>query len=119
LDRRRKFSKLLVEKAAVVECDEVPEEKREGWIEYLAKRRGLLELPPEIVARLRSLDPWSLDIVDSELEKYDLAGQGEEGSAVLLGSLGSGRSAEQFLEAFFSREKAAALEALGAFVDSA
>lgn len=117
LDGRKKFSKVLADRAAVVACEEVPEEDRESWIHYLAKRRGF-ELEPEVVAQLRSLDPWSLDVIENELEKFDLAGRGEAGAAVLLGGVGSGEGTEAFLEAFFSRKKRAALDALASFVDS-
>ena len=44
-DQRKKISKLLLEKAAVVPCEDVPENEREAWIQYLAKRRGVISRP--------------------------------------------------------------------------
>ena len=57
-DARKKFSKALLEKAAVVACEEIPESQREAWILYLAKRRAV-ELQPSQVLHLSALDPWS------------------------------------------------------------
>ena len=102
LDRRKKFSKTLQEKAAVVACDEVTEYQRESWIHYLAQGRQL-NLPRDLVSRLCLLEPWSLEIIDQELEKLSLA---ELDQDVILGdpslpvSLGG---TDTFLENFFSR----------------
>src|SRR5690242_18355854 len=41
LDGRKKFSKLLLENAAVIPCDDVSESQREAWILYLAQKRRL------------------------------------------------------------------------------
>src|SRR5579859_2392279 len=89
LDARKKFSKVLLEKTAVVACEEVAEAEREAWISYLAKRRGLA-LPASLFAQIAALDPWTLDIVDQELEKYSLALTNSDGEAseVLLAELG-------------------------------
>lgn len=113
LDKRKKFSKLILEKAAAVACREVDEKDREAWIQYLAKRKSV-ELPPELVSQLRSLDPWSLDIIDRELEKYSLSG-GD--AAVVLGSLGSSKGSDEFFEAFFNRDLKSALEIASGFAD--
>ena len=117
LDMRRKFSKSLVEKAAVVPCEEIAEHEREAWIQYLAKRRNLVldRLGgPAVLARLVALDPWGLDIVDSELEKMELAGPGDEGSQ----ETGSARATtDQFLEAFFKRELRSSLLAAEGFAE--
>ncbi len=112
LDGRKKFSKQLLEGAAVVHCEEVADEDRESWIGYLAKRRAL-EVAPEAMVRLRSLDPWSLDIVDGELEKLSLGGEG-----ALLGGAGSQGGGDAFVEAFFGREGSRAMEQVTAFADS-
>lgn len=121
LDGRKKFSKVLLEKAAVVPCEEIPEEERDAWIQYLAKRRGLT-LSPTLVMQLRSLDPWSLDIIDQELEKYSLAlelSENESAAAeVLLGGLSSEHGTDAFLNAFFSRNLKKSLEILDSFVNS-
>ena len=103
LDQRKKFSKALVEKAAVVACDEVAENEREAWIGYLAKRRGLV-IEAALSIQLASLDPWGLDIVDQELEKLSLA----DGADVIQGGV-LGGGADAFLEAFFSRDLKTAL----------
>jgi len=122
LDARKKASKLLLEKAAVIPCEEVREEDREAWIGYLAKRRGL-EVPPVIATQLVSLDPWSLDVVDQELEKYALALLSVEpgvdpasalGSGVLPGGLGGARS---FVEALFTRNRQEAMSRLALFAE--
>lgn len=113
LDGRKKFSKLLIEKAAVVPCEEVPEEDREAWIGYLAKRRGL-ELPAELVVQLRSLDPWTLDIVDQELAKFSIS----QDPAVVLGSLGEQTGSDEFLEAFLGRRLTESLKAVESFAES-
>jgi DNA polymerase III delta subunit len=105
LDARRKFSKALIEKAAVLECAAVAESERESWVASLAKGRGLdlARLPLEALVRA---EPWSLDWVRNELEKWDLseqalAGSGEE---VLVGGGGElTRVGERFIEAFLER----------------
>jgi len=113
LDGRKKFSKTLLEKAAVVPCEEVTESQRESWIQYLAKRRGL-ELNSSLVMKLSSLDPWTLDIVDQELEKFSVAGSAAdvilEGSSLMGGP-------DAFLESFFSRDLKPALSQVSHFAD--
>lgn len=120
LDARKKISKLLVEKAAVVPCEEVAEAEREAWIRYLAKRRGM-EISPVLAGQLVALDPWNLDIVDQELEKVSLSGGEDEGggSAVTLAgsSLGGGGGSDVFLDAFFSRNLKQALLMAETFAD--
>ena len=111
LDGRKKFSKTLVEHAAVIACEEVPEADREAWVNYLAKRRGLA-LSPAQIAGLVTLDPWTLDIADQELEKLSLIGSDAEGddAGTALGASVSGASAsDRFLDAFFRRSAADAL----------
>lgn len=119
LDGRKKFSKLLLEKAAVVPCEDVPETEREAWIGYLAKRRNL-ELPAAMIAQLMSLDPWSLDIIDQELEKWSLArdtsGVEQAGEVILTGSAIEGGT-DAFLEAFFTKDLKQALAIAETFAD--
>ena len=119
LDGRKKFSKILIEKAAVIACEEVPEDERESWIGYLAKRRGI-NLPGELVARLRGLDPWALDSVDSELEKYSLAltVDPESAAAVVLGGVLGDNGSEAFLDAFFRRDTAKAMAIATSFAEA-
>lgn len=120
IDARKKISKILTEKAAVVPCEEVPETEREAWIQYLAKRRGMT-LPPALAAQLVSLDPWNLDIVDMELEKLSLLGEGSgaaaDASEVVLAGAGVSGGADAFLEAFFSRKLKDALQIAEGFAD--
>jgi DNA polymerase-3 subunit delta len=119
LDARRKFSKLLIEKAAVVACEEVPEDEREAWIGYLARTREVV-LPPELSARLRGLDPWNLDSVDQELAKYALALLSDEGTAaeVLLGGGPGAGGSEAFVDSLLSRDRTRALRTVSHFAES-
>ncbi len=105
LDGRKKFSKLLLEKAAVLSCDEISEDQREGWVGHLARARGLdpARLPMELLCRF---EPWSLDWVQNELEKWDLSEHALEGSGaeVLVGGdAGVSGLSDRFLEGFFER----------------
>ena len=111
LDGRKKISKLLLESAAVIPCEDVPEVERETWIQYLAKRKGVT-LAPTLIAQMTSLDPWSLDIVDQELEKFSLS---DDPESLLAGAaMGGG---EHFMEAFFTRNKSQALAFAETFSD--
>ena len=106
LDARKKFSKLLVEKAAVVACEAIPEQQRETWIQYLAGTMGVSvnHLPLEPLVRT---EPWSLEWVESELIKWSLA-EGVEpglGDQVVVGGSGSGVPSEQFIESFLERRE--------------
>lgn len=114
LDGRKKFSKILQEKAAVVPCEEVSESDRESWILYLAKRKDL-EIPVQEVARLTTLDPWNLDIVDQELEKYSLFHGSIESSGVSP-RIGRVRS-DEWIEAFLSRDLKRSLQTLSFFAE--
>jgi DNA polymerase III delta subunit len=116
LDGRKKFSKLLVEKAAVIHCEEVAEDQRESWIQYLAKRRKVeIELTPHLVMKLSTLDPWSLDIIDQELEKYSVAGLAEE---VFLEGSGRVGGMEVFIDQFFQRHLQASISHVSYFADA-
>ncbi len=114
LDGRKKFSKLLVEKAAVVPCEEVTEDQREAWILYLAKRREV-ELTSHLLMRLCTLDPWSLDIIDQELEKFSVAGLIED---VVLEGSGRVGGMELFIDQFFQRQLKAAISHVSYFADA-
>ena len=120
LDGRKKFSKVLLEQAAVVECEQVPDADREAWIDYLLKARGLEVSDSErshLKAQLCAIDPWSLDIVDLELDKWELARTsgltGEEAHGVLQAAAGAG--SEAFVDAFLSRSGLQALESAAGF----
>lgn len=107
LDGRKKFSKTLVEKAAVVSCEEVAEADREAWVQYLAKRRGIT-VDAQAMSTLRALEPWSLGIIDLELEKLTLNAEGSADGVLL--SAGSGpANADAFIQAFFRRDRSATL----------
>lgn len=110
LDARKKFSKLLIEKAAVVACEDVKDFEREAWVGFLAKRRGRT-LPAAESARLASLEPWSMDRVERELEKLELAGEGLESEAVQGGLLPP--LSQRFIAAFLSKKKSQALALAG------
>ena len=101
LDARRKFSKQLIEKAAVVACEAIPEQQREVWLQYLCGTMGLAfeKIPRE--ALLRS-EPWSLEWVESELVKWALADSVEQGlgDEVVVGGKATSVSSEHFIEAF-------------------
>lgn len=102
-DSRKKISKLLNEKAAVVPCEEVPEAEREAWIGYLAKKSGIA-LSATDQMQLASLDPWSLDIIDQELEKLSLSREGSGNAGdVLIDGVAPGTGSESFLDSFFAR----------------
>lgn len=112
LDGRKKFSKVLTEKAAVVPCEEVTEVDQETWIQYLAKRKGV-QLSPSAILSLRALEPWTLDIVDREIEKLELA----EDESVLIGGMGGSDGANEFVEAVMVRDRAKALSIIEKFAE--
>ncbi len=116
LDQRKKFSKVLVEKAAVVACEEVKDHEREAWIQYFAKLKNT-DISAALMARLQSLDPWNLNIVDHELEKLLLFSPAftDQEARVLLVPEGHEASGEEFLEFFFQRNLKGALEKVGHF----
>ena len=130
LDGRKKSSKLLVDRAAVVACDAVAESEREPWIQYLAQRLGLSwaqapELAPEwsaIVERLRLIDPWSLELIEGELKKLALidphAGPGVErvNPLDLLSGQASNES-QSLVEAFLKKDRTRALACVASFSD--
>ncbi|MBU6153367.1 MAG: DNA polymerase III subunit delta [Bdellovibrionales bacterium] len=107
-DGRKKASKVLSDLAAVVPCEEVKEQEREAWIEFLAKRRGLSLADAERLS-LRGLDPWSLDIVDQELSKLELVGEDAFLRAEALRSGVSAYAQDEFIDAIFMRDKKRAL----------
>lgn len=113
LDKRKKFTKQILAKAVAVPCEAVAESEREPWIQYLAKRHGLA-LKPEWVQTLRTLDPWTLDIVERELEKLELMIGDSDAGALLSQSSAEGMLAERFLDALFSRRKKDALALIDA-----
>lgn len=113
LDARKKFSKVLVEKTAVIHCEEVPESQKETWIRSLAQKRGI-QLNPNSILRLISLDPWSLDRIEQEIEKFWISGQNEE---MISGSYSSGKG-DSFLESFFSRQLKPSLSIVPTFADN-
>jgi DNA polymerase III delta subunit len=117
LDQRKKFSKALLERAACVPCEEIADEDREAWVNYLAKRRNLALTEREL-ALLRAMDPWSLDWVERELEKLESVASPDDREAILLGG-GEGRGASDvFVEAFLMRDLAQALPEVSHFADA-
>lgn len=114
LDKRKKSSKILLEKAAVVTCDEVLETDREAWIQYLAKQRGV-KVSPEAVSALMVIMPWSLDAIDNELFKLSVATGVLEHPEDALQGAGTESQTDRFLDAFLSRDRAPALASLDSF----
>jgi DNA polymerase III delta subunit len=117
LDQRKKFSKALLDKAACVPCEEIAESDREAWLGYLSKRKGITLTESEI-APLRALDPWSLDGVDRELEKMELAISPADREAVILGGAEGQGSSEIFVDAFLSRDLSSALPEVRHFANA-
>jgi DNA polymerase-3 subunit delta len=113
-DGRKKSSKVLNDLAAVVPCEEVKEHEREAWIEFLAKRRGLLLGDPERLS-LRGLEPWSLDIVDQELAKLELVGEDPSLRADALRSGVSAYAQDEFIDAIFMKDQKRALRVVHHF----
>jgi len=118
LDQRKKISKQLTEKAAVISCEEVPDRDRDAWIEYLAQRKNI-KLSPNISLILRSLEPWSLDLIERELEKFELGSHSDsELAASVLTGQGSGDSSTQkFVDSFFTKDLRASLESAEQIAD--
>ncbi|MBI4925889.1 MAG: hypothetical protein HY843_08205 [Bdellovibrio sp.] len=117
LDQRKKFSKTLLEKAALVPCEEVSEGEREAWIAYLAKLKGM-KLSADEVLNLRSFDPWNLSILEKELEKLFLLNStcAEADKNLLSVNEGMWKS-DQFLESFFQRDLQKSLQQVGQFAN--
>jgi DNA polymerase III delta subunit len=107
-DGRKKASKVILEGAAVTECEEVSEQDREPWVDYLARRRGITLEPNERMT-LRGLEPWSLDIVDQELAKMELVGGDLDLRAQSLLSGVSAYARDDFIDAIFCRDLPRAL----------
>ncbi len=107
LDARKKLSKLVLEKTAAIECAEVPEADRLSWVKYLANRLAIKELPDWVAEKLAVCDPFSLEIVESELQKFSLfQALDQKLSETELDELISGKpssEADEFAHAFLSR----------------
>ncbi|MGK5086940.1 hypothetical protein WDW86_05235 [Bdellovibrionota bacterium FG-2] len=103
LDGRRKFTKTLVDKAAVVACEEVLEAEREAWVNYLSKRKDA-DLGAALRASLCVMEPWSLDVVEREIEKFQL-----NPSDYAVAGETKGAKSDEFIEVFFQRDKKRAL----------
>ena len=113
-DGRKKTSKVIQDLAAAIPCDEVSEQDREPWVDYLSKRKGLALTPEERIL-LRGLDPWSLEIVDQELSKLELvADDGALRKEVILSGVDA-QARDQFIDALFSKDKKRAFELIHLF----
>lgn len=108
-DARKKISKALEAAAAVIHCEEVSDQDREPWIEYLAKRRGV-KVTAEEKMTLRGLDPWSLELVDQELSKLELVGEDPMLRAEVLLSGIDSQARDEFIEGLMMRNRAKALK---------
>jgi DNA polymerase III delta subunit len=108
-DGRKKTSKQIQDLAVIIQCEEVADQDREPWIDYLSKRRGLV-LKPEERLLLRGLDPWSLEIADQELSKLELVAHEDDlRSQVLLSGVDS-HARDEFIDAIFCRDEARSLK---------
>ena len=113
-DARKKTSKVIQEYAAVIPCEEVLDQDREPWLDYLAKRRGVV-LSPDEKLTLRGLDPWSLDIVDQEISKLELVqDDGELRASSLLRGVNS-HARDELIDAIFCRDQKRALSVMHLF----
>ncbi len=110
LDKRKRFSKILLERAAVVPCEAIADHEKEAWIQYLASRRNQT-LPASQVLDLASRDPWSLEIIDQELEKLSLFDH--KGS---IADLSESFDPQEWIHWFLTKKKQACLSTLNAFV---
>ena len=116
-DGRKKASKVIQDFGAVIPCEEVAEADREPWIDYLAKRRGLVLKPDERML-LRGLDPWSMEIVDQELGKLELVANEDELRKQVLLSGVDANSRDDFIDAIFCRDMKRALKWVHLFHES-
>jgi DNA polymerase III delta subunit len=92
-----------------VPCEEVKENDREPWIEFLAKRRGAVLRDSERIA-LRGLEPWNLDIVDQELSKLELVGDDDSLRSEALLSGVDAYVQDDFIDALFTCDRSRALK---------
>lgn len=108
LDQRTKWAKVLMDKAALFPCDPVLEHERKAWIGLLMKRMGMdTGLRPEAQAQLLWLEPWTLDRVESELEKWRVDAEAE------VAGVGSSDQAEKLVNAILAGRKDVALSLMG------
>lgn len=118
LDLRKRTSKIILEKAAVVHCETIQEFEREKWIIKAMKEKNH-ELRQDEFGYLLNLEPWSLDLVDSELEKiilfnkYGGSKRSNQDSVYLTACTPLQR--EVFIEAFFTKNKKQALRGIESF----
>lgn len=121
LDLRKKWSKELIENAAIIECPEIKENEREAWVRVLIEKRGLnaeffsSREGALWIAQLAGQEPWSLDVVDQELAKWEISGT----DALKQMEWSSHRASHRFLQAYFSRDRKLALSLLPYFVQQA
>ncbi len=113
-DARKKFSKLLADGAAVVSCDEVLEDQREAWVQYLAKRQGV-QVSAQSLRRLTCMEPWTLDLIAQELDKLLVAGS--ESESVIRDTPGVW-SSDEWVDHFFTKNRAATLRQVAHLAES-
>lgn len=107
LDMRTKWAKILLEQAAVVPCEEIAESDRPAWVAFLIKRMGMdSKTRAQEQALLTQLDPWSLDRVQSELEKWQVHPDAE------IAGLGLTEQGDELLRALMERDRARALQSI-------
>ncbi len=108
-DGRKKAFKEITKEYAVIDCAEVQEFEREQWIQYLSSRRKVTLADIE-KNMLRALDPWSLEIIDQELQKLELASDLGDERASLISGGGSYQLRDRLIDSFFTRNSKLAFE---------
>ncbi len=102
-DGRKKTSKKILSSLAVIECTEIAERDRELAIETLARERGVRLLDEEL-GMLIALDPWTLDVVDRELDKLkDWSGDAKSRVGLIAG-VGRFQIQDAFIESIFLKQ---------------
>lgn len=103
VDRRLKWTKLVVAQAALTDCVPVPEDQREVAIGYLARRHEVT-LTENETQILKVHQPWFLEGIEQELEKLKcVADDRETRFEALVGGVDP-RAQDEFINAFFNRE---------------
>jgi DNA polymerase III delta subunit len=109
LDQRKKLSKLIVEKMAVIPEIVITEQARNQWIDWLSHKLNVT-VSPEENQYLQSLEPWSLDLMYMELQKWLLA-HPKHMEPVL------GTSKDSFIQAFLQKDQRKSFTHLKSFCE--
>ncbi len=104
----KRVPSVVLEKAAVVSCESIPESKRLIWVDFLAQQKKL-PLTLERKNLLCLFEPWSLNALNQELEKLSLCEEGDAPQEAYP-------FPEIWIQDFFTKNLASALVALPRFV---